>query len=399
MNTDTIYTDYSDYADFLKDKKFIQWQLMPDEALKAYWQEFIRQHPHLTPELHRAEAYLKKAGLNKKMLSDEDRIWLLSRIQQTIEQKNKRTKIRHFIRYTAAACAAIAFIMIGLHFFMEKTSYDEPGRELILGNLLNSEDIQLVTGEKTISYQNDINVQINEQGTAKIIQSDGEETIDIIDNTLNKLIVPYGKRSKIELPDGSQVWLNSGSVMEFPSAFSNRSRDIYVSGEIYIEVAPDKKKSFCVHTSDFNVKVYGTAFNVSAYEQASSSIVLVKGSVALQPSGKKEETSLRPNEMAVYNSQSATFDTQGVDVNSYIRWKEGYLVFDKTPMPEVLKRIERYYNLSFNYDNDVSLQKRTCTGKIYLSDNLDNVMTTIGLLSSTIYTRTENQIFITNEPN
>ncbi|MEA4978580.1 MAG: DUF4974 domain-containing protein, partial [Petrimonas sp.] len=71
----------------------------------------------------------------------------------------------------------------------------------------------------------------------------------------------------------------------------------------------------------------------------------------------------------------------------------------KTPMTEVLKQIGRYYNLSFDFGNDVNLQKRTCTGKIYLSENLDNVMTTIGLLSSTKYTKNDNQIFIINEPN
>jgi len=67
-------------------------------------------------------------------------------------------------------------------------------------------------------------------------------------------------------------------------------------------------------------------------------------------------------------------------------------------MTEVLRQIGRYYNLSFNFENDMNLQKRTCTGKIYLSDNLDNVMTIIGLLSSTTYTRTDNKILITNKP-
>ena len=107
---------------------------------------------------------------------------------------------------------------------------------------------------------------------------------------------------------------------------------------------------------------------------------------------------MSPSEQAVY-SDNGTFNTQKVDVNQFISWKNGYLEFDKTPMTEVLKQIGRYYNLSFDLDNDVNLQKRTCTGKIYLSENMDNVMTTVGILSSTKYIKDNNQVYIINEPN
>jgi len=190
---------------------------------------------------------------------------------------------------------------------------------------------------------------------------------------------------------------NSGSVLEFPAQFTGNNREVRLtSGEMYIEVATDRQKPFHVRTSDFNVKVYGTKFNVSAYDDSPKSVVLVEGRVSLQSANKKE-TILSPNEQAVY-SDNGTFHTQKVHVNQFISWKNGYLEFDKTPMTEVLKQIGRYYNLSFDFDNDVNLLKRTCTGKIYLSENLDNVMTTVGLLSSTICTKKENQIFITNKP-
>ena len=93
------------------------------------------------------------------------------------------------------------------------------------------------------------------------------------------------------------------------------------------------------------------------------------------------------------------FDKQAVDVNRIISWKDGYLTLDRTPVSEVLKQIGRYYNLAFDYKADVNLQKRTCTGKIYLSDNLDYVMTTVALLSSTGYEKQGNRIYIMNEPN
>jgi ferric-dicitrate binding protein FerR (iron transport regulator) len=125
-------------------------------------------------------------------------------------------------------------------------------------------------------------------------------------------------------------------------------------------------------------------------------VVLVEGRVSLQPTNK-QETFLSPNEQAVYDN--GTFNTQKVDVNQFISWKNGYLELNKTSMTEVLKQIGRYYNLSFNFDKDVNLQKRTCSGKIYLSENLDNVMITIGLLSSTQFTKKDNQIYISNKLN
>src|SRR5690606_32958933 len=103
--------------------------------------------------------------------------------------------------------------------------------------------------------------------------------------------------------------------------------------------------------------------------------------------------SLVPNQLAIYDTQTGTFSRQQVDVSSYTSWNEGYLILNNTPMTEILRLVGKYYNLSFSYEQDVNLQKRTCTGKIYLSENLDNVMTTIALLSSTRYERENNRIY------
>ncbi|HBG40985.1 MAG TPA: iron dicitrate transport regulator FecR [Porphyromonadaceae bacterium] len=390
---------YTDYTDFLKDRKFIQWQLLPDDRLDEYWHAFIEKNPDLTAELSYAKEYLKTSVLNKPSMTENERLSLLKKIQSSTQVVRKKRKLRRYLQYASAACAVIAIIVGLLYFSREESSSFEHNKDLISGNQLNNENIQLITAEKTISYKENIDVAITTEGTVKVIQSGREESIETEAGFLNKLIVPYGKRSKIELADGSKVWLNSGSVVEFPSTFSKQSREIYLSGEMYIEVAPEKNRSFYVHTPDFLVKVYGTKFNVSTYTDTPSSVVLVEGSVALQASKKHPEQRLHPNELAIFDPQSNTFDKRLVDINSFISWKDGYLIFDKTPIPEVLKQIERYYNLSFNFGQDIQLQKRTCTGKIYLSDNLDNVMATIALLTSTKYTRTEHQIYITNENN
>lgn len=394
-------TTYTRYTDFLKDKQFIRWQLVPDEEVEAYWKNFIEQNPDLNPDLEQAVDYLKTTGLNNSTLTDAERLHLLNKIESTIERSVKTTKIRRIIQLSVASCAAIALLIVGLnHFvFQEKKIHYSADKELIVGNLLNNKDIQLITEEDSLLFQNDVQVEFDKTGKAKIRQVDSEEkTVELAKSKQNTLIVPYGKRSTLTLSDGSKVWLNSGSVLEFPAQFTENKREIRLaSGEMYIEVAPDSQKPFHVSTSDFNVKVYGTKFNISAYADSPRSVVLVEGKVSLKPINKKE-TFLSPSEQAVY-SDNGTFNTQKVDVNQFISWKNGYLEFDKTPMTEVLKQIGRYYNLSFDFDNDVNLQRRTCTGKIYLSENLDNVMTTIGLLSSTKYIKDNNQVFIINESN
>ena len=391
---------YSHYTDFLKDEKFLRWQLLSDETLDEYWENFIRENPDLNEEMQHAIADLKTTVLNRNILSDSDRLELFHRIQFTINEKRRKSKIRHIIQYGAAACAAIALLIIGLNYFNTEDMLPKADdQELIIGNLLQSEDIQLISGEKSHEYQNDIEVKIDEKGRAKVVQTGNneQEQIDISHAAVNKMIVPYGKRTQLNLSDGTKIWLNSGSALEFPTQFTEKSREIHLlSGEIYLEVAPDKKKSFIVHTSDFSVKVYGTKFDVSMYNDSPHYVVLVEGSVGLKSTTKSTEIKLSPNEQVIYG-ENGMFNKREVDATEFVSWKNGYLSFDKTPMTEVLKQIGRYYNLSFNFDQDVNLQKRTCSGKIYLSDNLDNVMTTIGLLTSTRYINQNGQIYILNE--
>jgi len=390
---------YSHFSNFLKDEKFIRWQLMPDDDLNEYWANFIRENPELEPDIQKAVVYLKNKVLNKSQLSENERIKLFDRIQNTLNRNKRKAKIRRFIQYGAAACIAVALLFSGLNYKnLGKKTLISNGEEQIVGNLLKNKDIQLIAEDELYNYKNNIEVKISEKGTAKIVQSgnNNQQQINIAQSSFNKLIVPYGKRTQLNLSDGTKVWLNSGSVLEFPTRFTGKNREIRLySGEIFLEVAHNKNKSFIVHTSNFSVKVYGTKFNVSAYADSPHSVVLVEGRVGLNSVRKTDEIKLVPNELAVY-SGNGSFRKQKVDVDQYISWKNGYLSFDNTPMSEVLKQIGRYYNLSFNYDKDVNLQKRTCSGKIYLSDNLDNVMTTVALLTSTRYEKQNNQIYIVN---
>ncbi len=381
------------FTRFLKEEKFIEWKISPTDELDSYWDEYLQQHPTEKDDILLAEKHFKNIDISSFKMRPEKRQEAIHRLEQSLNNYNRKRKLHRF-SYIAAACAAVLIIsVLYIHKEINRNSEEMiTSSEYIVGNELESEDILFITGNRTATFQSNVDIQIDGNQTAQIKREDAEtEEIHIVQHTMNRLVVPYGKRSKVVLSDGTQVWLNSGSTLEFPSAFTENTREIDLSGEMYIEVAPDNNKPFYVHTSGYDIKVYGTKFNVSSYSNSSSSVVLIEGSVGLQ--SNTHELRLSPNEQAIY-SENGIFHTQEVDVTSFISWKDGYLTFEDTPVIEALKQIERYYNLSFSYGDDVSFQGLTCTGKIILSDNLDNVMMALTLISGTKYKKEGKLIYI-----
>ena len=388
-------TDHTNFIRYLKNEQFIEWKLFPTDELDAYWSDFLQQHPNERTCFELAEKHFRQIRLSSPQLRREKKQEAMKRLEQSLRVYNRMRNLRRFT-YAVAACV-VSLILLTLYIQKGKDATGEDffsNGNFIVGNELESADILLVTGDQTTTFQGNVDIEIEENKTARVRSEQAAEAeISIEQHATNKLIVPYGKRSEILLSDGTRAWLNSGSTLEFPSAFSGKRREVFLSGEMYIEVAPMKDKSFVVHTPGYNVKVYGTKFNVSAYSGTPSNVVLVEGRVSLQ-TAEKEELFLSPEEQAVFSETTGTFDTREVDIRSFISWKEGYLTFADTPVTDALKQIERYYNLSFNLDNNVSFKGLTCTGKIILSDNLDNVMTALSLISGTEYKRENNRIYI-----
>lgn len=386
---------HTDFTRFLKDERFIEWKLFPSEELDAYWKEYLVLYPHERDAFELAERHFKNIHLSSYKPTDKQRERAMRELQESLRAYRVKRRIRR-LSYVAAACVAALLLLIG-YLQKEMTQLGQEGAastDYIVGSELEQEDILFITQHQTSAFQGNVNIAIENDQTAKVRSKDGEEReLAIEKQAMNQLIVPHGKRSEIVLADGTKVWLNSGSSIEFPSAFTGETRQLFLSGEIYVEVAPDKKRPFIVHTPDYKVKAYGTQFNVSAYATSSSSVILVEGSVGVQ-AGETKEVMLSPNEQAIYTVSTETFETKSVDVLAYTSWKDGYLTFNDTPMTEVLKQIERYYNLSFDLDDAVSFKGITCTGKVILSENLDNVMTTLSLISGTEYRRENRAIYI-----
>ncbi len=389
--------DNIDFVKFLTDDKFIEWLLFQSEEMNLYWGNFIDQHPYEIENIESAKKHLNRIMFSSEKLTQDKKQFAIEKLKQSIKAYNRKRRIRRF-SYAAAVFAILVSLVLHFQKSVDQDGSNEAAVEYITGNTLDSESILFITGKETVSFQNNVDIHIENDNTAQISSNEEFEKkeIAIEQSEMNKLIVPFGKRSSVLLSDGTKVWLNSGSTLEFPSKFSENSREVYLSGEMYFEVAGDNKRAFIVHTAGYTVKVLGTEFNINSFDDNSSHVVLVNGSLSLTTK-QNENIILTPNEQAVFSENTGRFDTHKVDVTPFISWKEGYLTFNDTPAIEVLKQIERYYNLSLDYDEGVSFKGITCTGKIILSENLDQVMTTFSTLSSTKYIREEKQIYLYKE--
>ena len=178
---------------------------------------------------------------------------------------------------------------------------------------------------------------------------------------------PAGIRSEFILPDGTKVYLNSKTSLSYPVAFEDTYREIILKGEAYFEVAEDKTQPFIVNTGKINIEVTGTEFKASNYpNEQLTEIVLVSGGVNLLQTGNLHNglplTSIKRGEKASFDVKSNKIYIETVDVEKYISWKDGILMFRDDSMQEVVRRLNRWFNVDIQLTgNDLSNYVYTAT--------------------------------------
>lgn len=173
-----------------------------------------------------------------------------------------------------------------------------------------------------------------------INSNEGAETWE----TWAEIHSPVGSRTKFQLPDGTQGWLNSGSSIKYPVRFM-QNRSVEISGEAWFDVVHLKSEEFRVITPTFDVKVLGTQFNVIAYQdEQTAEVILEKGKVLVLGKDQKVQGELKPDQQFVYNKTTKELTTTSIDSKAYSGWKDGFLIFKNEPMSEIARRLERRYN-------------------------------------------------------
>ena len=184
----------------------------------------------------------------------------------------------------------------------------------------------------------------------------------------NEIDNAYGTVSKLTLPDGTKVWLNSGSHFKYPLIFKKGIRQVYLSGEAYFEVIKNKKKPFVVSTSDIDIMATGTVFNVMAYNNEDNiEATLVSGKISMAKENKSSllptpVISVSPGQKAILNKAKKKISINRIDVAKVISWKDGKLIFEDDPMDVVIKKLDRWYNTNIVLvDSELKTYRYTAT--------------------------------------
>ncbi|TKG95473.1 DUF4974 domain-containing protein [Puteibacter caeruleilacunae] len=160
-----------------------------------------------------------------------------------------------------------------------------------------------------------------------------------------EIVAPAGARIQFELPDGSTGWLNNGGTLKYPVAFSS-NRNVELRGEAMFDVKKDKNNPFTVNIPQFTVEVLGTKFNVSAYESdALAEVVLAEGRVKVIDQHSARIKDLVPGQHLIYQKSNGAIKVENVNVDEYLAWTEGKLMFRNEPLKNVAKRLGRWYNV------------------------------------------------------
>jgi ferric-dicitrate binding protein FerR (iron transport regulator) len=370
------YQQYS-VSDFLKDDSFIRWRLLGEESDCMFWARFLEEHPEKQDTINKAIQVFKSVGLNDYSLLPEKKEELWNHLQHSIAAKAGGK--RRTFRYTLSAIAGVA-AMLAIVFWLipDAAVAPTPLAGQTEQSIYNDTDIRLeLANKETVVLEQDAVVQYTKNSITISVNNQPATSTEIKTNhkkvEWNKLTVPRGKRTSLILSDGTKIWVNSGSFLEFPPAFDKDKREIRIEGEIYIEVSKDADRPFLVYTSDMAINVLGTRFNVSAYkEDAVHQVVLVEGNVEVKPD-KREPVRLSPDQMLTVSA--GMIKTSKVDVYNYISWKDGLLQFNSEPLSLILARISRYYNRVLTFDENIKDMK--CTGKLVLFDDLATTLQTI----------------------
>ena len=248
----------------------------------------------------------------------------------------------------------------------------EYGRSKAMLFLESGEMIQLEAGRETIirevKGENFVNTG------SKLVYSDTVEEKNVEWHTLQ---IPRGGEFVLCLADGTVVTLNADSKIHYPDRFIRNERQVSLEGEAFFEVAKDSLRPFVVKTNGIDVRVLGTAFNLKAYPDEHQQTTLVRGAVEVLLD--KQQVLLHPGEQVTCIDKELRVEQ--VDVRPYIAWKDDRFVFENEPLEDVLKKLERWYNITVFIQNHALTEKRF-TGNLPKYEDISNVLKILALTTN-----------------
>jgi transmembrane sensor len=398
MKVKENYQNYS-AADLLKDEKFLYWLLDPNEDSNELWNEQQKKFPKLKRNIETAIKIFHTMKINQPDLSDEEE----AKIFSNIYCKYKRNRIIKKICFYAGSAACL-LLVLGLSFWLNRsynkyysqheiTAYIPTTHSTVDFNKLKNTEVILYNGKKISIDKNDANISLSNNNILKVKDSKNSYQSQLINHSnYIRLLVPYGKRSCLLLPDGTKLWINSGTEVRFTNSMMGKERQIFVDGEIYIEVAHNPRRPFYVRTSDMNVRVYGTKFNVTSYHSDKiKRVALIEGRISVCSNKVKSNVvMLLPNQE--YAQSNNGFSVRKVNATDFMSWKNGLWIFTNEELSSIALRLSRYYGKPIECAANIS--DKSCTGKLVLFDDVHTTMETIAEILSVRCLSINNKIYI-----
>lgn len=296
------------------------------------------------------KSYIKTNYYSIYAMQNIDRKDILDVLQKKISQeKRKISRKKTYKKLFKYAALLTLFFSMGYYY---NTFQTLPQLDLIVPQ---EDDIVLTTsdGRNIIltEEQDEIEIESKLSLKKKSGQLNYNKTFhannDVKEPVIHSINVPFGKRFKIVLSDGTLVHLNSGSTFKYPVVFDNiKPREVFLKGEAFFDVAERKNQIFSVNTESINVEVYGTQFNFKNYtEDNFSDVVLVSGSVGLYSNFNKNITKLKPGVKGSFNKTDFTISQDKINTSLYTSWIDGQIIFRNESFENILTKLERLYNV------------------------------------------------------
>ncbi|MCK9638375.1 MAG: FecR domain-containing protein [Prolixibacteraceae bacterium] len=399
---DNKYLEYT-AEEMVDDRNFLIWLSHLSETQEL--DKLLDENPHFALKIREAKEIIRLLAVQEEPVLQEDvnAMWEnIARFDRTYQSGFTIRRYHYRLKYAAAVLIILMLSTLGYwkikqvespQWYTFKPDTTVQQSRLILAS---GKEINLKKDESTISV-NAKGHAIRINNDSLIAMSDLSEKSAVM--PMNQVVVPYGKKSSVELEDGTKVWLNAGSKLAFPDKFTGSKREVFLEGEAYFNVTHDKNKPFFVKTKEVVIRVLGTKFNVSAYRADNEVMtVLVEGAVSLRENkginllGK--ETILNAHQRASFNKTDLTtrVSDEG-NVGIYTAWTEGWFPFCKEPLVNVFKKVERYYNVQFVY-SELFPSGDLISGKLDLKDSIEDVMKVLADVAKVTYRIDQKKIFI-----
>ncbi|WP_291402486.1 FecR family protein [Daejeonella sp.] len=287
-------------------------------------------------------------------------------------------RLFHMKSFSIAAMIMVA-LSVGLYFYSNRTLPQvEQFAELNVKNDIlpgNNKAVLTLADGSRISLDDAANGLLASQGNIAITKTDNGEIVyerniesknrDLLSQSVtNTIQTPKGGKFQVRLPDGSKVWLNSASTLSYPTTFTGKERKVTLSGEAYFEIASNKKVPFRVISNGQIVEVLGTHFNINSYDDEDfTKTTLLEGSVRVILKSTSDVLGktkmLKPGEQSLTNTKQSGIRIENADTEKAIAWKNGYFKFKNTPIKEIMREVERWYDVELIYEGNMPTDEFT----------------------------------------